>query len=65
MISNMGTKSSDRLVIFEDKKIRRIFHEEEWYFSIVDIIEVLSGNSNPRRYTEINSKFGFWLRRHL
>ncbi len=40
----------DRLVVFEDKKIRRIFHNDEWYFSIIDIIEVLTKSPNPRRY---------------
>jgi len=39
-----------RLVVFEDKKIRRIFHNGEWYFSIIDIIDVLTDSSNPRCY---------------
>ena len=43
-------QSSNKLVVFEDKKIRRVFHEGEWYFSIVDIVEVLTGSSNSRRY---------------
>lgn len=43
-------KTSDRLVAFEDKKIRRALHNGEWYFSIIDVIEVLTGSSNPRRY---------------
>lgn len=43
-------KSTDKLVVFEDKKIRRIFHKGEWCFSIIDIIEVLTESSNPRRY---------------
>ncbi len=42
--------SQNKLVVFEDKKIRRIFHEGEWYFSIIDIVEVLTGSPNPRRY---------------
>ncbi|QVL55529.1 MAG: Bro-N domain-containing protein [Simkaniaceae bacterium] len=42
--------SQDRLVVFEDKQIRRIFHDKEWYFSVVDIISVLTGSSNSRRY---------------
>jgi DNA-damage-inducible protein D len=41
---------SERLVVFQDKKIRRVFHEGEWYFSIIDIIEVLTESPNPRRY---------------
>lgn len=43
-------KPIGKLVVFEDKQIRRVFHEGEWYFSIVDIIEVLTGSSNSRRY---------------
>lgn len=43
-------KSVDRLVVFEDKKIRRIFHNGEWYFSIIDVVEVLTESSNSRRY---------------
>jgi hypothetical protein len=43
-------KTVDRLVVFEDKKIRRILHNGEWYFSIIDIVEVLTSSPNPRRY---------------
>ncbi len=43
-------QSRNKLVVFEDKKIRRIFHKGEWYFSILDIIDVLAVTSNPRRY---------------
>lgn len=43
-------KSSEKLVVFEDRKIRRIFYNDEWYFSIIDIIKVLTGSPNPRRY---------------
>ncbi len=48
----MGERPSEKskLVVFEDKKIRRIFHNGEWYFSIVDIVEVLTESPNPRRY---------------
>lgn len=28
------------LIVFQDKKIRRIGHGEEWYFSVSDIITV-------------------------
>lgn len=42
--------TQDKLVVFEDKQIRRIFHNGEWYFSILDIIRVLAVTSNPRRY---------------
>lgn len=40
----------NKLVVFEDKMIRRTFHNGEWYFSILDIIRILANTSNPRRY---------------
>lgn len=46
------TNQSDKLVIFQDKKIRRVWHNDEWYFSVVDIIEVLTESSHPRQYWE-------------
>jgi len=38
--------------LFENKKVRVQWNlaEEKWYFSIVDIIEILTGSSIPRRY---------------
>ncbi|MFI5344205.1 MAG: Bro-N domain-containing protein [Chlamydiales bacterium] len=43
-------KSQGKLVVFEDKQIRRTFHKGEWYFSIIDVVEVLTGSPNARRY---------------
>lgn len=42
----------DNIQLFEDKKIRTAWdaEKEEWYFSIVDVCEVLSDTDNPRRY---------------
>ena len=40
----------EALVVFQDKKIRRIWHNEEWYFSIIDVVEVLTESTIPRRY---------------
>lgn len=38
--------------LYENKQIRSIWdnEKEEWYFSVVDVIEVLTDSSNPRRY---------------
>ncbi len=38
------------LVVFQDKKIRRIWHNNEWYFSVVDIVEALTDSPSPRQY---------------
>ena len=38
--------------IFESKQIRSVWNEEEekWYFSIIEVIEVLTGTDRPRKY---------------
>lgn len=50
-------EQSNKIAIFEDVEIRKTNIEGEWYFSIIDIIEVLIGNNNPRRYwSDLKSK---------
>lgn len=39
-----------KIAIFKGKKIRKIIHENEWWFSIVDIVEALTGTERPRKY---------------
>ncbi len=38
------------LVVFQDVKIRRIWHDNEWYFSVVDVVEALTESPTPRQY---------------
>lgn len=42
----------NKIQLFENKRIRTAWdgEKEEWYFSIVDVCEVLSDTDNPRRY---------------
>jgi len=42
----------NNLVLFQDKKVRRIWNEKDqkWYFSIIDVVEVLAGTDRPRKY---------------
>lgn len=44
--------NQDMIQLFEDQQIRTAWDEkqEEWYFSVVDVCEVLTGTANPRRY---------------
>lgn len=44
------TKKDSRLALFEDNQIRRIKVDDEWYFSVVDVIGALTESSNPRNY---------------
>ena len=38
------------LVVFQDKKIRRTWHEDEWFFSVVDIVEALTESVDAKDY---------------
>ena len=38
------------IIPFEGSEIRKIWHEEQWYFAIIDIISVLIHTDNPRQY---------------
>jgi DNA-damage-inducible protein D len=40
----------NKIIVFQEKNIRRVWHNEEWYFSIVDVIEVLTDSPSPRTY---------------
>ena len=45
-------ENKNAIQLFEDQPIRAAWDEEkeEWYFSVVDVCQVLSGTDNPRRY---------------
>ncbi len=39
-----------KIAIFKNKKIRRIIHKGEWWFSVIDVVEALTGSSIAKRY---------------
>jgi hypothetical protein len=44
------SEKDKKLVLFEGKGIRRTFHEGEWYFSVVDVVEVLTESPSAKKY---------------
>lgn len=39
-----------KIALFEGKRIRKLLHQGEWWFSIIDVIEVLTDSNRPRKY---------------
>ena len=40
----------NKLALFEEKEIRKVWIEGKWYFSVVDVIYALTDSLNPRDY---------------
>ncbi|MEG1823409.1 MAG: Bro-N domain-containing protein [Cloacibacillus sp.] len=59
---------SNKIALFENKKIRSVWveAEEEWYFSVVDVVEALTDSADPKQYikkmrsrdSELNGNWG-------
>lgn len=41
---------TNHIATFKGKKIRKIIHNKEWYFSVVDVVEALTDSPAPRQY---------------
>ena len=49
-------EQSKAIILFQEKQVRRVWHEEKWYFSVVDVIEILTDSPNPRVYWGVLKK---------
>lgn len=50
-------EGEEQLALFKNKEIRQVFHENEWHFSIVDVIEAITETDRPSKYwTNLKSK---------
>lgn len=50
--NNKDTNIMSNIKLFQDKKIRSVWNDEEeqWYFSIVDVVEALTDSNDPKQY---------------
>jgi prophage antirepressor-like protein len=48
-------KEQNKIKLFEDKKVRTVWEldQEKWYFSIVDVVGVLTDSPNPNNYWKV------------
>jgi len=51
-------KKDNSIILFHEKQVRRHWDEEKelWYFSIVDVIEILTESTNPQVYWRVFKK---------
>jgi DNA-damage-inducible protein D len=57
-----------RIALFKKKEIRKVIHNNEWWFSILDVISVLTDSPQPKTYwakmkerdKEMSQPFPFW-----
>jgi hypothetical protein len=51
-------KKTHSIVLFNQKQIRRFYNEEKelWYFSVVDVVEILTDSENPAVYWRVLKK---------
>ena len=40
----------NKIILFQEKQIRRIWYNEQWHFSVLDIVEILTDTPNPTDY---------------
>jgi len=40
----------NKIIVFKGKNIRRIWYQDEWWFSVIDVVGVLTDSPRPRKY---------------
>ena len=50
MDENISADAQGKIVVFGAKRIRRVWQEEQWFFSVVDIIAALTDSDAPSKY---------------
>jgi len=69
IISNVSTNTNvmtdeAQIALFKGAEVRQVFHENEWYFSIVDVIQAITETDRPSKYwsdlkKQLSDKEGF------
>ncbi len=50
MSTKFPADSQGKMIVFQEKNMRRIWHNEEWWFSVVDVCAVLTGSADAGAY---------------
>lgn len=49
-ITSSTPDGEGRIVVFQEQAIRRTWHADQWWFSVIDVVAVLSESRNANRY---------------
>lgn len=51
----MTMKKDTSIILFQEQQVRRHWDEEKerWYFSVVDVIAILTDSANPNNYWKV------------
>ena len=50
MSGELAADSSNKIVVFGGKRIRRVWLDDQWFFSVVDIVAALTDSASPPKY---------------
>lgn len=39
-----------KIALFRKKEVRKIIHNNEWWFSVIDVVEALTNSTQPSKY---------------
>jgi len=43
-------KATSNIALFEHQEVRRVWHENQWWFAVIDVIQILAESTNPSDY---------------
>ncbi|MDI1246390.1 MAG: Bro-N domain-containing protein [Rhodoferax sp.] len=49
---HLHTEPANHIAVFQETTIRRVWHNEEWWFAIVDVVAVLTDSVQPEGYVK-------------
>ena len=44
------TKPATSFALFQEKTVRRVWYQDRWFFSVIDVIAILTESERPRKY---------------
>lgn len=45
-------EENNKIIIFQEKEIRRVWHDDQWWFSVEDIVSTLTDSRDPKQYIQ-------------